>query len=626
MPRVLLYVIAIPILLIVAAALLIPLFLDEERLMDLAADALEERTGATLTVNGDASLKLFPRIALELEEAELALPGEARPDLSARALNIDVQLMPLFSGSVEIEGLALDGLLVNIPPAPPQPGIDTSDMSDAELDAYYAARRQALDEARRGNAAGNALALPMALEVQHLSLTDSRVVLLAEGNGDHTVIDIAELTATDLNLDGRPVPFSLSLSMPRGNGTEPLAVTLDTTFTLNAEQQTLDLPTLQATVTGATPQPLALSATGSANLQRLAADLELQVDIGPAHGEGDLHYASFESPQIDANLHFNQLSPALFALAGPDAADEEPGGEDERSGDDPLPLATLRAIDSRAALRVDSASVDAHEITDLEAQLRVVDGVLRVNRLEGQVHGGTLSMTATFDGKHNTAKLNTQGSVSELDLPQLLAALEAEPRLSGSASLDWQLESSGATPNELRDHLSGPIGLHTQDLVLQGLGIERMLCQTVALVNRESLSAELPQDSTFEALTVDIQVDGGKAKLAPLRAELPHLALTGKGDIDLESLAFDARFQANLDQSLSEGAALAVDPACRVNERYTAIDWPVACEGQLDGDPGEWCKVDSGEIVEDLTENEVKRKVQKEAGRLFDKLLDKDED
>ncbi|MBN7796515.1 AsmA family protein [Parahaliea mediterranea] len=619
MPRVLLYLIAVPVLLVVAAALLIPLLVDEDRLMALAADTLEQRTGATLTVNGGASFSLLPRIALELDEVELALPGEAQPDLSARSLDIGVQLMPLFSGKVEIEALLLKGLLVNVPPAPKQPAVDTSEMSDAELDAYYTARREALTQAGRRGGAGDALALPMALEVGHLSLANSRVVLLAEGNGEHTVIDIDRLEASDLNLEGRPVPFRLALILPRGDGVEPVKVALETTFTLDAQAQALTLPALSATVSGATTQPLELSATGTADLQRLAADLDLQLTIGAASGQGKVRYATFESPQIDADLHFNQLSPALLALAGPDAASEEDDDDAQASGDEPLPLDALRAIDSRVDLRVDTATVDAHDIHDLQLKLRAVDGVLRVNRLSGQVHGGELSMSATIDGKHNSARLDTKGSVSGLDIPQLLRALEAEPTVGGKANLNWELASSGATANALRRELHGPIALHTSELVLHGMGIERMLCKTVALVNREQLSADLPEDSAFEALTVDIQVEQGVARLAPLRAELPHVALTGTGDIDLETQGFEAVFKARLDQGLSE-----MDPACRVNERFTAIDWPVNCAGSLGGDPGQWCKVDSGEIVEELTKNEVQRKVQKEAGRLFDKLLNKD--
>jgi len=129
----------------------------------------------------------------------------------------------------------------------------------------------------------------------------------------------------------------------------------------------------------------------------------------------------------------------------------------------------------------------------------------------------------------------------------------------------------------------------------------------------------LPEDSAFEAFTVDVQLGEGKARLAPLHAELANLQLNGKGTAQLESLDFRADFNARLEPGLAE-----LDPACRINERFTAIDWPVECKGNLNGDPGEWCGVDSGEIVEELTKNEVQRKVGKEAGRLLDKLLKKE--
>ena len=64
-----------------------------------------------------------------------------------------------------------------------------------------------------------------------------------------------------------------------------------------------------------------------------------------------------------------------------------------------------------------------------------------------------------------------------------------------------------------------------------------------------------------------------------------------------------------------------MDPACRVNERYASIEWPVACKGNLGTDPAEWCGVDTREIIEEMAKNEAKRKIEKEAGRLLDKLF-----
>ena len=70
------------------------------------------------------------------------------------------------------------------------------------------------------------------------------------------------------------------------------------------------------------------------------------------------------------------------------------------------------------------------------------------------------------------------------------------------------------------------------------------------------------------------------------------------------------------------GAGLVkLDPACKINERYAAIDWPVACKGKISGDPAEWCGVDTGKIIADMATYEAKRKLKKEAGKLLDGLL-----
>lgn len=620
MRRVLLFLLLIPLLLVLAAALLIPLFIDEEQLLDIAAEALEKKTGATLEVNGEAKLQLLPRIALAMEQVELTLPGEAQPDLSAGKLELGVQLLPLFSGEVQIQRLALEGLLVTLPAAPEQAALDTSQLSDAELDAWYAARREALSEAGKG--AGLALAAPMALEVAELSLRDSRVVQMRNKGEAPQIVEIHSLQARDLNLAGRPAPLSLSVAVPaQQDGEPPITLALETTFSVDQDSRQVGLAALEADIRGATAEPVTLTASGNFDLDRVVADLTLELASGDTRGEGKLRFASFESPQIDADLHLNAFSPALLALAGPDAASAaEPDDAGANSGDTPLPLAALRNIDTRAKLAIDSARFDGHEITNLRTQLRVVDGVATIKRLNGQVHGGTLNATATLNAAHNEARLSTRGSLEQVDLPQLLAALEAEPRLTGQASLTWELNSRGRTGNALRDALTGPVKIHTRDVVLQGMGIERMLCEAVALVNRESLSAELPENSAFEALTVDLQLGEGKARLAPLRAELANLQLNGQGAAQLDTLDFRADFNARLEPGLAE-----LDPACRVNERFTAIDWPVECKGNLNGDPAKWCGVDSGEIVEELTKNEVQRKVEEKAGRLFDKLLKKND-
>jgi hypothetical protein len=156
----------------------------------------------------------------------------------------------------------------------------------------------------------------------------------------------------------------------------------------------------------------------------------------------------------------------------------------------------------------------------------------------------------------------------------------------------------------------------TSEVILQSLGIEKMLCEAVALVNRESLTETLSDNSQFETLSIKLKMNSGKLRMQALKAELSHASLSGEGALDILSQDFKATFTARLSPSLAE-----LDPACRVNDRLTAIGWPVDCKGSVSGDPAQWCSVDSQKIIEDMATREVQRKVEKEAGKYLDKLF-----
>ena len=352
------------------------------------------------------------------------------------------------------------------------------------------------------------------------------------------------------------------------------------------------------------------------------ADLKLQIDLGETRGDGTLRYAAFESPQIDADLKLNLFDPALLVLAGPEAVEQqvasETSGAPATTGDEPLPLDAIRSIDTRARLAIAQAVFAGHAINDVKVRLRAVEGVIKLQQLTGEVHGGALDVKATFNGKHTEARMQTQGGLQGMDVAAALAAAGSEPLMSGKADLTWKVNGRGKTSNELVAALKGPINIEARDATLEGMSVEKMLCGAVALANRESLASDFPDSSRFEALSVTLKLADGKARLTPLRAELPQLQLAGEGRLHLLEKNFSATFAARLSPDLEE-----LDPACRVNERLTSIDWPVDCKGSLDGDPADWCGVDTEGILADLATNEAERKIKKEAGKLFDKLLDR---
>lgn len=184
--------------------------------------------------------------------------------------------------------------------------------------------------------------------------------------------------------------------------------------------------------------------------------------------------------------------------------------------------------------------------------------------------------------------------------------------------MEWKLKSSGRSANQLIEAMTGPITLATRKVDLGKMGVEKMVCEAVALTNREVLVVELPESTRFEALSIDMSMSEGTLHMNPLRAELEHLKLSGSGSLELLSQEFEATFGA----TLSEGLAT-VDPACRINKRLSGIDWPVNCVGVISEDPGNWCSVDSQKIIKQMVTKEVERKIEKEASKFLEKFLKK---
>lgn len=614
--RALLWVLGIVFVLVLGTAIFLPMLVDEEALIRVASEKIEEQSGVKITVAGDASLSLFPKVALSTSDVTVVIP-ESGARVEANFLEAGVALMPLLRRSVEMDSITVDGLtltqVAEDASAARTAELDTSTMSNAELDAFYAARKKAQEDAA-ANAAAEALAAPLALEIGELSLRDIRVRTVDDSGELISELQLKFLTASDLNTAGRPIPLTALILLPGSDGSENVEITVEGSATANAQTATLD--DFAVLIEGATAEPLQLLANGEAALDTGVATVELTIASGTLEGSGSVRYAPHESPMIDADLALTELNPALLLLAGPEAG-AAATQETDSSGDEALPLHALRMIDTRATLAIDTVVLDAHRLENVKAQLRVIDGVATLKPVTATLHGGDISFDAVLDAHYNTAKVTSEGGLTSLDVGSAMAALDTGLGASGTADLTWSLTGAGRSSAEIKRALNGPINFTTADITLQGVGMQGMFCRAVALVNQQGLVAEFSEDTQFQALSATVQLLDGVATLDPLTAQMNTIDLSGTGAVNLETQELRASLRGQIVQGLGD-----VDPACRVNERYAELRWPVECRGNLAGDPANWCAVDTGEIVRDLAENEAKRKVGEQAGKLLKKLFE----
>ena len=100
----------------VLAAITILLLVDPNDYRDDISKLVQQRTGRPLEIRGKLGLKLFPWIALEVNDVRLGNPAGygSDPFLSVTSASVGVKLLPLLRRQVEVRRVSVEGLSVTL--------------------------------------------------------------------------------------------------------------------------------------------------------------------------------------------------------------------------------------------------------------------------------------------------------------------------------------------------------------------------------------------------------------------------------------------------------------------------------------------------------------------------------
>jgi AsmA protein len=192
--------------LFVAVLLVVGMLFDPNDYKDEITAAVSDATGRTLTLDGDLSLKLFPRIGIVLGAAELSNAagfGEA-PFARIEGAELYVGLLPLLSRRVEVDRASLSGLRLNL--ARNAQGVTNWDDLARTGGADAAA---APDDAAAGGA-GN-----VDISVGAIEIADAEVAWNDAAAGQDWRLSNFNLTASDFD-PGQAFPLSIGFELGPG--------------------------------------------------------------------------------------------------------------------------------------------------------------------------------------------------------------------------------------------------------------------------------------------------------------------------------------------------------------------------------------------------------------------------
>ena len=618
------------------AMVLVPLFIDEQALLDMAQAQIKANTGGELIVEGGAELSFFPRFGLRLEGTSLDLPAQSEYNPTIKAsideLDVGLSLLPLLGGNVDVGTIVIAGVTADITdaaalPPPPEPA---PEMSDREWEKRGEMIRQTKEKERQRQLENASGITGIAILAEAVRIEDIVVMQRTRDGALSNTIQIASLILSDVNTSNEPMRLEGRLSV-LGDGTvTPLDIALDGAIKVASDFSSVLIEGLNTEVMGALSKPVTSVLDGEFVMSPAAADITLTATLPGGEVTGTLNWSALESPEIKLyvstdRLDVDQIQPAARPQAStasdaPAPAAEKPAPQSGGNAPVPLPVGPLRDLDLKLQIAAEELIAAGQSITSAQVLLRVRDGIANIDYIRGVLHEGQLDTRISLNARRPVVEAEVEGGLKGVNMDPLLASLGNVDAASGRIEISWDLETEGVSAEDLMGALDGDVKAAGEELNFKKVSLQGLVCSAVAVVNKIPPISGLPTNTPITDLSLNVDFDEGVGDIERLRFATPGIVMQGSGDIDLKTMDFGFRMEGQVNNDIMK-----VSPQCIIDQRYAGVDWPVECGGNFASGAGASCKVDVASIAEQILKNEAKQQLQdaveEKAGSLIKKLF-----
>ena len=255
--------------LVVLAMVLLPMFIDEQALLDMAQEQVKASTGGEFIVEGETELSFFPRFGLRLEGTSLNLPAQTEYDSLIKAsideLDVGLSLMPLLGGNVDVGTILISGVTADItdpqalPPAPEPRPI----MSDREWEERGEKIRETKAAERNRQLAESSGIAGVAIIADAIQIENVTVIQRSRDGTLSNTIEIDALTLSDVNTSNEPITLEGAISVLGDGSTAPLNISLDGAIKVASDFTKIEIEGLTTEVLGALSEPVLSTLNGA---------------------------------------------------------------------------------------------------------------------------------------------------------------------------------------------------------------------------------------------------------------------------------------------------------------------------------------------------------------------------
>jgi len=560
---------------VLAALLIIPAFVDVKQFKAPLEKYLSEASGRPVSVGDDVRLSLFPWAGVSFSDLRLGnTPGFVEKEFAlVKSFEIRIRLLPLLSREVRVDRLSVN-----------EPRIFMVKNQDGRVSwDFGGSGPETKPPASAPKSAPGAMpGLPItSLAVGELSLQNGSVVLIDHRTGSRYEVAGLNILLKDVALD-RPVRITISALINQkpvsaegrfgpvganlGQGAVPLELKVSAFNQMNLQlngsvENLLVDPRVNVTLDVAefSPRKLmaeigqALPATADPKvLEHLAIKAAVKADAkAVAVSDGllalddsklnfTLNAKEFSKPNLTFDLKLDQINldnylPPKAAQSQTAPASSKPA-EPASQKTDYKPLRQLVMDGNVAAgkLIVNNAKLD-----DVNLKVTARDGILSLDPFAMKLYQGTASGKSVVNVKGASPVTDLQLTVDKLQVNPLLKDLAGKDFLEGATHAQIALSMTGDDPARIKQTLNGKGSLDFTDGAIVGVDLAGMVRDVKAGLRGEVPSGPKPR-TDFSELAVPFTLQNGvfRTSDAAMKSPLLRLSVAGNADLVKETLDF----------------------------------------------------------------------------------------
>jgi AsmA protein len=577
------------VVLIIAAVIIVPKFIDVQKYKPVIEQKVAQATGRSFTLGDEIDISVFPWVGVKLTDLHLGSgAGYKETDMvSVKNFEVRLKVMPLLSKKIEVKTFVLDS---------PEIYLEKLKNGSANWQGIGTKQKQDAEKEKRESSTGSALPIE-ALFIGNFSITNGKLTYVDQKSGLKKQISDLNLDLNNISLenpigiefsakiDGKPV----SLNGTAGPiGKEPGKGTISLDFVLKALDElevklkgTLIDPLvspnidLQFNVLSFSPRKLCAAIDFDFPVQTKdpkALDkisLQAQIKGNPksitlSQGEfglddSKLNFSAlakdFLKPDVKFDLQLDNIDLDRYL---PEPADKKASQKGEASSKKVKPSDSskqktdyrpLRKLLLDGKIKVGKLKANGATVEDVDIHILAKNGIITIDPMNLNLYQGSVESKLVLNVQNNNPKTKVSIDAKGIQAgPLMKDALEKE-FIEGTLKTNIQLSMTGEKPDMIKQTLTGQGELLFTDGALIGIDLANMVRNIKSKIGIGEKLQEKPR-TDFAELNIPFTAKNGLINTSgsSLMSPLVRVVVTGNANLvkEMLDLRIEPKFVATL--------------------------------------------------------------------------------